>query len=144
MTEVINDWNEYVSHAICDIKTKVCIKCGIDKPLSEYRLSGGTKYLRTECIVCNKYLNSVRKKLKAVTPKPPHDYHCPICGCNEDEANGRGNKKNGPWALDHDHITETFRAWLCHSCNRAIGNFGDNLERLTRALIYLKTNGKGE
>jgi len=39
---------------------------------------------------------------------------------------------------DHDHVTMNFRGVLCRSCNRAIGQLGDNEESLQRALNYLR------
>ena len=39
--------------------------------------------------------------------------------------------------LDHDHTTGDFRGWLCGSCNRGLGHFGDSLEMMRRAVAYL-------
>jgi hypothetical protein len=39
---------------------------------------------------------------------------------------------------DHDHATMQFRGVLCRSCNKAIGQLGDNLESLQKAVDYLK------
>jgi hypothetical protein len=141
MIEDITDWNEFVSYSIGTVKTKVCIKCNLDLPLSSYALSGGTSYLRTECINCNKKLNKVRQKNKKNTPYPTSDYMCPICGRNEDQVKGMGNKNNGAWALDHNNKDSTktgVRKYLCHPCNRGIGNFGEDTDRLHRAIQYLK------
>ena len=41
--------------------------------------------------------------------------------------------------LDHCHVTGIFRGWLCGSCNRGLGQLGDNLEGLARAAAYLQT-----
>lgn len=43
-----------------------------------------------------------------------------------------------PLNLDHCHTTGKIRGLLCHNCNRAIGLFKDNTERLKRAIIYLE------
>lgn len=40
--------------------------------------------------------------------------------------------------LDHCHVTNKFRGWLCDGCNTSIGKLGDNLEGLQRAIEYLK------
>ena len=39
--------------------------------------------------------------------------------------------------IDHNHDTGVICGLLCHSCNRAIGLFGDNPERLRAAIAYL-------
>ncbi len=39
--------------------------------------------------------------------------------------------------IDHCHDTGEMRGWLCHPCNIAIGNLGDNLEGLQKAVMYL-------
>lgn len=40
--------------------------------------------------------------------------------------------------LDHNHETGQNRGLLCHGCNVAIGNFGDDIELLQKAIKYLK------
>lgn len=42
---------------------------------------------------------------------------------------------------DHDHETMEFRGVLCRSCNVAIGQLGDNVEMLQKALDYMKSKG---
>ena len=56
----------------------------------------------------------------------------------EEDVKGKGNTKNGSWVLDHCHETESFRGWLCHKCNRALGGFDDDIEMLLRAKKYLE------
>lgn len=50
-------------------------------------------------------------------------------------------KSNQSLAMDHNHKTNEFRGLLCKECNRALGLFGDNIDRLTNAVIYLKERG---
>jgi hypothetical protein len=44
-------------------------------------------------------------------------------------------------AMDHNHKTNEFRGLLCKECNRALGLFGDNIDTLTNAVIYLRERG---
>jgi hypothetical protein len=39
--------------------------------------------------------------------------------------------------LDHDHKTGAFRGWLCGHCNRGIGQLGDDVHGIMRAMSYL-------
>lgn len=40
--------------------------------------------------------------------------------------------------IDHDHVTQKVRGLLCTLCNTGLGNFGDNVRGLQRAVNYLK------
>jgi hypothetical protein len=39
--------------------------------------------------------------------------------------------------LDHCHLTNHFRGWLCHNCNSALGLAGDTPEAMKRLLDYV-------
>jgi len=124
-------------------ETKVCTKCKRDLPLSVYRPhSGNLNYLRSECKFCENFLAKERYEIRKTAPPPPENHTCPICHKTAEEAKGRGGKNLGPWVYDHDHETKEFRGHLCHDCNRALGNFGDCIERMQRGIEYLKRNKK--
>lgn len=62
---------------------------------------------------------------------------CAICHLPEryvDPRTGRPRRL----AVDHDHKTHRVRGLLCGRCNRAIGQFADEHERLLRASEYLR------
>lgn len=51
--------------------------------------------------------------------------------CNKECGRGR-------LSIDHDHNTDKVRGLLCRSCNLGLGNFNDNIDFLTQAVLYLK------
>ncbi len=118
-------------------QTKVCGICQQDLPLTMYSTASGGNYLRTECKPCTKKLSLARDKAKKSAPPIPKDYVCPICQRSEADVKDKGGKKSGSWCCDHDHDTDEFRGWLCHDCNRGIGNFKDDVSRMQRAIEYL-------
>lgn len=61
-----------------------------------------------------------------------HNGLCEICGVAELSEEHRTRL-----CMDHCHTTGRFRGWLCHSCNRGLGLFKDDLERITKAANYL-------
>tara|TARA_R100001244_G_scaffold14150_1_gene15718 strand:- start:1900 stop:2340 length:441 start_codon:yes stop_codon:yes gene_type:complete len=122
---------------------KICIKCDTKLPLSSFSPASGGNFLRPECKKCNNELSKVRLILKEQYGMPKEGYICPICKGTKDKVNGLGNKRNGSWVIDHCHESETFRGWLCHTCNRALGGFKDDTKILDRAIKYLKQHQKG-
>src|ERR1035437_5063849 len=62
---------------------------------------------------------------KASLYPSPEDKKCELC------------RAERPLCIDHDHKTGAFRGWLCSSCNRALGTFGDSVEGLNKAIAYL-------
>jgi len=82
-------------------------------------------------------MQRLRAKLREEQTHPDEHHCCPICNRTEAEVEGQGGRKTGAWVVDHDHKTEKFRGWLCHKCNRALGAFEDNIDRLQSAIEYL-------
>lgn len=65
---------------------------------------------------------------------------CAICGAT---APG-GPKTHDRLYADHDHTTGRSRGLLCHNCNRGLGLFGDDAQRLLRAAAYVSGLGVRE
>ena len=121
---------------------KTCNKCLRSLPESCFSKASGGNYFRSECKECERELTRIRQQIKKSAPPPPAGHTCPICQRSSSEVLGEGGKKSGEWCCDHDHNTNQFRDWLCHSCNRALGNMNDDISMLKRAIEYLeKHNG---
>lgn len=60
---------------------------------------------------------------------------CAICRRPEVAKSSKGKALS--LAVDHDHGSGRVRGLLCGPCNRAIGLFGDDVERLRTAIAYL-------
>jgi hypothetical protein len=118
---------------------KTCSKCKIELDNSKFSPSSGGKYLRPECRSCASKLSKQRLELRKVWGYPEETHVCPICLKNEDELKGTGGNAS-IWVVDHDHITNSFRGHICHNCNRGLGVFQDDIERLERAIKYLSSN----
>lgn len=65
---------------------------------------------------------------------------CANPGCRTSDP-GKG------WCVDHDHTCcsgkgptcgRCFRGILCHNCNLGLGQFGEDLERVRGAVVYLE------
>lgn len=68
------------------------------------------------------------------------DGKCAICGAApEPEAIARYQVLH----IDHDHETNLVRELLCWRCNCGLGNFGDDVDRIASALVYLTKHKSG-
>ncbi len=60
---------------------------------------------------------------------------CELCGTAEEDL----PKKQ--LCIDHNHETNEVRGLLCVNCNAGLGGLGDSVERLEKAITYLKERG---
>lgn len=107
---------------------KKCRCCHIERQIEEFPFFSTNKAGRKNtCIYCARHLSNIRKKLKTQNPAPPPG-PCPIC-----------HQHTEVWILDHCHFTDTFRGYICNSCNLGIGRFNDDIDLLYSAINYLNT-----
>lgn len=133
---------------------KKCQQCNLTKPLDQFKLVSPRRVPMRFCLDC--YTDNRRKSRSGEKPFNSRndgltrtygitleDYdrmlqdqngRCAIC-CS---SNHKGAARTSHWCVDHCHSTGKVRGLLCHACNRALGNFGDSIESLERAILYLK------
>lgn len=68
-----------------------------------------------------------RKKLLGPPPLDPPE-RCEACG----------EKPKRGLHLDHCHLTDFFRGWLCQKCNQALGMVDDSPDKLRALIAYLE------
>ena len=133
---------------------KICTKCKIEKPLSDFRKKKNVKSgYSSRCKKCeseynktvnynreNKYEYNKKWRLKYNYGITLEDYNrllekqngaCAICGTTS-----TGKRKS--FYVDHDHKTNEVRGLLCNQCNSGLGNLGDNIEIIEKAIKYLE------
>lgn len=118
--------------------TITCKFCGVKKNVDSFSFASGGNYRHRTCKSCTNQQQKIRDKLRLENPPPPKEYKCPICVKKEVELEHLNNPNQVVWALDHDWETGTFRGWICHKCNRALGMFHDDVSSLQRAIEYLE------
>ena len=146
--------------------TKQCSKCKQYFPwdLFRRRKMDGKTYLHSSCkhcnkIVWNKWVENNKEHYQEVKRKGQNLLHhehkkYERRGITKDQYNivfdiqegkcaicKQLSKNGSSLAMDHNHKTNEFRGLLCKECNRALGLFGDNIDVLQNAVIYLQERG---
>lgn len=147
------------------VESKVCTGCGYDGPVAHFRPSTSTckqcdreykaEYKKRPEVRARRlarakaeretdkwFRGDVRRRGKAVGLDPDEAERiyaatggvCEICGQNDKDAKKR-------LSFDHCHASGKFRGMLCSSCNTALGSFKDDIERLEKAIKYLRERG---
>jgi uncharacterized protein YlaI len=114
--------------------TKVCSKCGVNKGRTEFyrdhKNKSGLFAACKPCIISTRYFTKYNKtegELKKLFKK--QGSKCEIC---------RRKLSWGTKHVDHDHLTNRLRGFLCSDCNTSLGKLGDTLEGVMRAVKYLQ------
>lgn len=130
----------------------ICKKCGQEKQDEEFckdkAAKSGFKALCRSCnkLKCKSYYESNKHRnkdnnLKRLYKITESEYNqmftkqgglCSICSRPE-------NHMGRALSVDHDHKTGKVRGLLCNSCNRGLGLFLDEPERLRKAASYLES-----
>lgn len=139
--------------------TKECLKCGIEKPESDFYSFKDKwqerSYLSSRCRPCHKEYkkenpsatarNRKAEKLKLRYGLTYEDwealrenegYACMICGITEAELDRRLD-------VDHCHSSGKVRGVLCNPCNTVLGHAKDSVGILKAAIAYLEANANG-
>ena len=141
------------------VGSKLCATCGESKPLEDFYPHSKPGLYQSSCKRCHcalsverfsrlpadqQYAAQFKRRLKkyGLTPASYEERlvaqgrRCAICGTNEPD--GRANHAGvARFTVDHDHATGAVRGLLCVECNRGLGAFDDDPERLALAIAYL-------
>lgn len=114
--------------------TRRCSLCKEHLPISRFGGMGntgkGTPLYQSYCKTCMSKRTANIYHIKKSAPPVPKNCEC--CGV----AFSSVSQKNTH--MDHCEVTQTFRGWLCAPCNLGIGNLGDSLEGVEKAVAYLR------
>lgn len=127
--------------------TKVCLTCGLEKPITEFHKQATKKdpeRRKPHCGVCWSKIRKDRSPEKIREYNLRKSFGITIAEYEEMlESQGgtcaicRGTESVGRLAVDHCHSTGKIRGLLCTNCNQAIGKFKDSGPLLLRAIEYL-------
>ena len=147
---------------------KVCSKCKINKPHSDYFKDNRRKIgIRCKCKECCKQetidwrdknrseYNNYVAEWRAKNPERQHkteikrryslsieDYNSMLtkqkCKCKICGKQHDPSLKRGRLYVDHDHDTGKVRGLLCGPCNSAIGYFNHDIKIMAKAIQYMQ------
>jgi|MudIll2142460700_1097286.scaffolds.fasta_scaffold04225_4 hypothetical protein len=134
---------------------KICPKCEKTKNISEFHKDTRTvDGLKIWCKTCR--YEKLNKPTKYGLPRTHKDYDKAayldrFYGISLDIWDKLFHDQEGTCAIcneefkdkinvDHDHITGKVRGLLCDKCNRALGQFNDDINKLKNAIKYLENS----
>lgn len=105
------------------LERKVCVGCMVEKPFEEFhRFKRSADGRMSRCKACRRRQKDIYEYGVSREDLPSN---CEICGEPAD-------------AIDHCHESGKVRGALCHPCNKGLGHFQDDPERLQEAIRYLE------
>jgi len=114
-----------------------CNDCRIVQPVDNFQQMAAGE-IKRKCNTCKRNQSGLVRHLKTLHPYPDENYCCPICARDIKELGRKGQLRMQTWVLDHCHDTETFRGWVCSNCNTGLGDFKDDVKKITKAKNYLE------
>jgi NMD protein affecting ribosome stability and mRNA decay len=144
------------------MKTKVCSRCGEEKPITEfYRRSASPDGLNAACKECVRQAAAERRRKQHATKVLEEAQKADarkernlqrLYGISLDDyeqmfyAQDRrcaicrrpADDFQRDLAVDHNHVTGEVRGLLCPDCNRGLGGFQDDVNLLRKAIKYLQ------
>lgn len=141
-----------------------CVECGTVQPLDSFPKAGGGRY-RHRCKPCyNSYQADMRAKNPEQIRKSWRKAHSKYYstdkrrnktlrgyGLTEETYNQIFDSQEGlckicqrklPLVVDHCHSSSKIRGLLCDRCNVGLGCFGDDVDRLRQAVVYLEDDAE--
>ena len=132
---------------------RTCKICHEEKPLIDYYKA--TRGHHGKCKKC--YIALQQQKYDPVKNRENHlkrhygltldDYDlmlveqngvCKLCGTSDPGGRQTGRGKVDVFFVDHCHASGKVRGLLCNTCNKAIGQVGENISFFEKAILYLK------
>jgi len=134
---------EFYFHSCTKDKlANICKKCHISKAVERQKKNPEATNLRGRLWKKNnpeKYKNQHLRKRYGISLEVYKEIlarqggGCGICGNPQ-------SKQGHYLGVDHCHITNKVRGLLCYSCNIGLGNFHDDIEKMEKAIAYLRKN----
>lgn len=135
------------------MESKVCTKCGEDKPISEYTKRHDRPIgVRPWCKACQRKLdNAYRKTERGEKKARKSSWKQQGIDITYEEYKDKYVKLKGmceicggffiSLCVDHNHSTNEIRGLLCTPCNLGLESFKESEEVMSKAISYLTKYG---